>query len=70
MDKLVETKGLDYVDAEKAKRHAKQQAERLYDQQYGGRDLSGGGQGNWDNVGSRYGVGGGGKGPNNCLTAL
>ncbi|KAH6896047.1 hypothetical protein B0T10DRAFT_479357 [Thelonectria olida] len=34
VDKLVETKGLDYVDREKAKRHARQQAEHLYDQQY------------------------------------
>lgn len=38
VDKLVETKGLDYVDREKAKSHAKKQAEELYDQQYGGKD--------------------------------
>lgn len=37
-DKLFETKGLDFVDREEAKRHAKRQAEDLYDQQYGGRD--------------------------------
>ncbi|KAI1138693.1 hypothetical protein F5Y05DRAFT_47347 [Hypoxylon sp. FL0543] len=35
VDKLVETKGLDFVDREKAKRHAKEQAEHLYDSQYG-----------------------------------
>ncbi|CAO1621051.1 unnamed protein product [Jaminaea pallidilutea] len=36
VDKLFETKGLDYLDREKAKRHAKQEAEQAYDQQYGG----------------------------------
>ncbi|CRK26369.1 hypothetical protein BN1708_018238, partial [Verticillium longisporum] len=35
VDKLVETKGLDYIDREKAKRHAEKQAESLYDNQYG-----------------------------------
>jgi hypothetical protein len=35
VDKLVETKGLDFVDREKTKRHAKEQAEKLYDEQYG-----------------------------------
>jgi len=34
VDKLVETKGLDYIDREKAKRHAKEQAEHLYDEHY------------------------------------
>lgn len=38
VDKLIETKGLDFVDREKAKRHAKQQAEELYDNQYGDQD--------------------------------
>ncbi|ROV91116.1 hypothetical protein VSDG_07847 [Cytospora chrysosperma] len=38
VDKLVETKGLDFVDREKAKHQAKKQAEQLYDQQYGERD--------------------------------
>lgn len=37
VDKLVETKGLDFVDREKAKHHAKKQAEELYEQQYGGK---------------------------------
>lgn len=37
-DKLIETKGLDYIDAEKAKHHAKKQAEQLYDDHYGGQD--------------------------------
>ncbi|KAG7133182.1 hypothetical protein HYQ45_008592 [Verticillium longisporum] len=35
VDKLVETKGLDYIDREKAKRHAEKQAESLYENQYG-----------------------------------
>lgn len=59
VDKLVETKGLDYMDREKAKRHAREQAEQMYDQQYGGRDIQEGGGGNWGNIASQYGVGGG-----------
>lgn len=35
VDKLFETKGLDAIDREKAKHHAKQNAEHLYEQQYG-----------------------------------
>lgn len=38
VDKLVETKGLDYVDGEQAKRHAQQQAEHLYEETYGCQD--------------------------------
>jgi hypothetical protein len=38
VDKLVETKGLDFIDRERAKHHAKKQAEELYDQHYGGQD--------------------------------
>ncbi|KAI8627637.1 hypothetical protein F5Y19DRAFT_477163 [Xylariaceae sp. FL1651] len=38
VDKLFETKGLDAYDREKAKHHAKKQAEHLYDEQYGQRD--------------------------------
>lgn len=38
VDKLAETKGLDFVDKERAKHHAKKQAEQLYDQQYGDMD--------------------------------
>ncbi|KAN0104984.1 Protein of unknown function (DUF3759) domain containing protein [Hyaloscypha variabilis] len=34
VDKLVETKGLDYIDREKAKRHAKENVEHLYDEHY------------------------------------
>ncbi|KAK7413078.1 hypothetical protein QQX98_008026 [Neonectria punicea] len=34
VDKLAETKGMDYIDREKTKHHAKKQAEQLYDQQY------------------------------------
>ncbi|KAK8062954.1 cipC-like antibiotic response protein [Apiospora hydei] len=35
VDKLAETKGMDYLDREKAKHHAKKQAEHLYEQQHG-----------------------------------
>lgn len=38
VDKLFETKGLDYLDKEKAQHHAKKQAEHLYEQQYGNYD--------------------------------
>lgn len=38
VDRLAETKGADYIDREKAKRQAKQNAEQLYDQHYGGQD--------------------------------
>lgn len=35
VDKLAETKGADWIDREKAKRQARENAEQLYDQQYG-----------------------------------
>ncbi|KAI1821840.1 hypothetical protein F4861DRAFT_429978 [Xylaria intraflava] len=35
VDKLFETKGLDAIDREKAKHHAKKQAEHFYDEHYG-----------------------------------
>jgi len=38
IDKLAETKGLDWVDREKAKHEGKQRAEQMYDQHYGGQD--------------------------------
>ncbi|KAF1346082.1 hypothetical protein BDV97DRAFT_319865 [Delphinella strobiligena] len=38
IDKLAETKGEDAWDHEKAKRQAKQNAEQLYDDHYGGQD--------------------------------
>ncbi|KAI5814047.1 putative CipC-like antibiotic response protein [Pyronema omphalodes] len=38
VDKLIETKGLDYIDRERAKRHAEQGVQRMYDEQYGGND--------------------------------
>ena len=38
VDKLVETKGLDFVDREKAKHQAKKNAEELYEKQYGDLD--------------------------------
>ncbi|KAG9244936.1 hypothetical protein BJ878DRAFT_503806 [Calycina marina] len=34
IDKLAETKGMDFVDREKAKQHAKQQTEHMYDEHY------------------------------------
>ncbi|KAK1243826.1 hypothetical protein MKX08_001964 [Trichoderma sp. CBMAI-0020] len=36
VDREVETKGLDFIDREKAKRHAQQQAEQELSNQYGG----------------------------------
>lgn len=38
IDKLAETKGMDFIDREKAKHHAKEQVQSLYDEQYGGQD--------------------------------
>ncbi|OKL64620.1 hypothetical protein UA08_00302 [Talaromyces atroroseus] len=38
VDKLVETKGLTEWDKIEARRHAKENAENLYDQHYGGQD--------------------------------
>ncbi|KEF54619.1 uncharacterized protein A1O9_09061 [Exophiala aquamarina CBS 119918] len=35
VDKLVETKGMDEYDAVRAKRHARDAAENMYDQHYG-----------------------------------
>lgn len=37
-DKLIETKGLGFVDRDRVRHHAKKQAEELYDRQYGDRD--------------------------------
>jgi hypothetical protein len=34
VDKLAETKGMDWVDREKAKRHAQDNVVNMYDQQY------------------------------------
>jgi len=34
VDKLAETKGMDFVDREKAKHHAKENAEQMYDEHY------------------------------------
>ncbi|RDL38659.1 uncharacterized protein BP5553_02999 [Venustampulla echinocandica] len=34
VDKLIETKGMDFVDREKAKRHAKENVEHMYDEHY------------------------------------
>ena len=53
MDRLAETKGMDYLDKEKAKRQARQESNNLYDQRYGSQDVGGGG-GNWDNVQNNY----------------
>ncbi len=38
VDKLAETKGADFIDREKAKHQAKERANELYDQHYGGQD--------------------------------
>ncbi|KAF7561069.1 hypothetical protein G7046_g3080 [Stylonectria norvegica] len=38
VDKLAETRGMDYVDKERTKHQAKKQAEHLYDQQYSDQD--------------------------------
>lgn len=38
VDKLIETKGADFVDREEAKRHAQRNVEEMYDQHYGGRE--------------------------------
>ncbi|KAK2068894.1 hypothetical protein P8C59_003510 [Phyllachora maydis] len=35
IDRLFETKGLDHIDREKARKHAEKQAEHLYEQHYG-----------------------------------
>ncbi|KAL9545193.1 hypothetical protein PS6_008365 [Mucor atramentarius] len=35
VDRLVETKGLDWFDKQKAKKHAEEEAEKLYTQQTG-----------------------------------
>lgn len=34
VDKLVETKGMDFIDREKAKRHAQENVEHMYDEHY------------------------------------
>ncbi|KAK9814289.1 hypothetical protein WJX72_003476 [[Myrmecia] bisecta] len=62
VDKLVETKGLDYIDREKAKRHAEQQAFAMYDQRYGGGGQGYGGDFGYggDAYGREQGYGGGG----------
>ncbi|GIZ47283.1 hypothetical protein CKM354_001037900 [Cercospora kikuchii] len=38
VDRLAETKGADYIDREKAKRQARENAEQMYDQHYGDND--------------------------------
>ena len=38
VDRLAETKGMDWMDREETKHHAKKQARQLYDEQYGGDD--------------------------------
>ena len=34
VDKLAETKGMDFIDREKAKHHAKENVENMYDEHY------------------------------------
>lgn len=38
VDKLAETKGMDFVDREEAKHKAKKNAENMYNDHYGGQD--------------------------------
>ncbi|CEJ89554.1 Putative CipC protein [[Torrubiella] hemipterigena] len=38
VDKLIETKGADFIDREEAKRQAKKNAEEMYDSHYGNQD--------------------------------
>ena len=38
VDKLAETKGMDFYDKEKAQHHAKKGAEKMYDDHYGDMD--------------------------------
>jgi hypothetical protein len=38
VDRLAETKGADYIDREKAKRDAQDNASQMYDDHYGGQD--------------------------------
>ncbi|KAK9330011.1 hypothetical protein V1520DRAFT_341655 [Lipomyces starkeyi] len=38
VDKLIETKGLDFYDRERAKRHAREQVNQMYDSHYGQND--------------------------------
>ncbi|KEZ45558.1 hypothetical protein SAPIO_CDS1893 [Scedosporium apiospermum] len=38
VDKVMETKGMDYLDRESVKRDAQRQAEQMYDDQYGDMD--------------------------------
>lgn len=38
VDKLFETKGLDFLDRERAQHQAQKNAEHLYEQQYGDQD--------------------------------
>jgi len=77
VDKLVETKGLDYIDKERAKQNAVQQAHQMYDEKYAGGGGGGGGglggrnqggqqagynQGGYNQGGYNQGGGGGGGG--------
>ncbi|BFZ62902.1 hypothetical protein YB2330_004012 [Saitoella coloradoensis] len=69
VDKLVETKGLDYIDRERAKRQAVEQARSLAEQKYGNGNtgweaVQGGGAFGGGYQGSQYqsGYGGGGMG--------
>ncbi|EJP64445.1 hypothetical protein ACQRIT_001328 [Beauveria bassiana] len=38
VDKLMESKGADWIDRERAQHEAKKRTEQMYDQHYGGRD--------------------------------
>ncbi|KAL3135954.1 hypothetical protein ABBQ32_006998 [Trebouxia sp. C0010 RCD-2024] len=53
VDRLAETKGMDFLDREKAKRQASREASNLYDQNYGNQDVGNGG-GNWEGLHNNY----------------
>ena len=45
---------MDFLDREKAKRHAAREASNLYDQNYGSQNVGGGGGGNWEGLHNNY----------------
>lgn len=53
VDRLAETKGMDFLDREKAKRQATKEANNLYDQNYGNQSTGGGG-GDWEGIHGNY----------------
>ncbi|KAI9658713.1 MAG: hypothetical protein M1821_002273 [Bathelium mastoideum] len=60
VDKLAETKGADAWDREKAKHQARENAEQMYDDHYGGQDQYDPGYGSNDRLNQQFGGGYGG----------